>query len=50
MKYDNNRDCNYFEITLLRLLFLIAHVKIGFSGEDFAYMHKLKKELFDYAR
>ena len=46
MKYNNNRDCNYFEMTLLRLLFVIARVRVGHSEEEFRFMRSIEKQLF----
>ena len=48
MKYDNNRDCNYFELTLIRLLYILVMSRIGIvDGNKRAYLHRLGSNLFD---
>lgn len=47
MKYNDNRDCNYWEITIVRLLYILVMSRIGVvDGNKRAYMHRLKEELF----
>ena len=47
MKYDDNRNCNYWELTIVRLLYILIMSRIGVvDGNERAYMHRLKEELF----
>lgn len=46
MKYDGNRNCNRYELTVLKLLYLIAKQNWNnYDGNERAYLHRLKKEL-----
>lgn len=46
MKYDWNRNCNRYEITVLKLLYLIAKQNTNnYTGNERAYLNRLKEEL-----
>ncbi|WP_458454384.1 hypothetical protein [Methanobrevibacter sp.] len=46
MKYDGNRNCNRYELTVLKLLYLIAKQNYAnYNGNERAYLHNLKEEL-----
>lgn len=48
MKYDINRNCNYFELTLIRLIYILVMSRIGvIDGNKRAYLHRLGETLFD---
>ena len=48
LKYNNNRDCNYFELTLIRLLYILVMSRVGVvDGNKRAYLHCLGGKLFD---
>ena len=43
MKYDNNRDCNYFELTLIRLLYILVMSRIGIVDENEQLKQQVKQ-------